>query len=272
MDADDRLIRSRYVGIYRAIAARSVRYLVVCVGATLLTALAVVVWLVPLLTPTFVTALPLPVAIAALLAVVFLAAGVIPTVLQLAITPRDLQRAFEAWNAFALLDKARWVRTAGKAPPTFRNPEAGLAWIAHHPLTDPLQRVRLLLWGGRFDDAAAELDRWPDNDEWPALRAQSVALRDFLQHGSSDLAEAEQATSRLPPDRADYVRLNLAIEAARNAHAAGKPWWPPLASARSEMKVVPRGASIGARVFSGLRTTAIVMVIGGAAGFIISFR
>jgi hypothetical protein len=140
VDADDRLIRSRYVGIYRAIAARSVRYLVVCVGATLLTALAVVVWLVPLLTPTFVTALPLPVAIAALLAVVFLAAGVIPTVLQLAITPRDLQRAFEAWNAFALLDKARWVRTAGKAPPTFRNPEAGLAWIAHHPLTDPLQR------------------------------------------------------------------------------------------------------------------------------------
>jgi hypothetical protein len=269
MNLDPKVLRSRYTGIYAALQWRSLRYTLVCTAVTIGAALVASLWLVPIVVPTALAALPLPVAIGALLGLLFVVVGVLPSLLQIAVTPKQERRAFEAWNAYALMDRQRWAATAGAVPRGFRTPERGLGWIERHPASDPLQRVRLLLWAGRLDEAAGELANWPETGSWPALREQVRAVAEHQRTGAADLSRAREATDALAPDD-DYARIGLAIEEARQLHAAGHRWWPPLAEVRERLRALPPGASIGARLLSGLRVSAVAIAIGAVAGVLLS--
>jgi hypothetical protein len=267
--------RRRYETVTRELYGRQVRYFGVCLAAVvLLTAVHLVVFL-PAVGPS-VASLPLPsIARTAILMVPFgVAVVVIPGLVQWLLTPREERAAFEALNTFALLDRERWLSSTGAHPRgPFRTPQAARTWIAAHPGVDPVQQARVLTWDGDFAAAGDVIARQPDDE--PIWRAHRLALRSQLEHVRDnarridllDTADTELEGAPPSPQR-DYASLSVALERARLDHAAGAPPWRPFARTRERLSMLPHGASTRDRWIAGMRTTAVLVVImGAAAGF-----
>jgi hypothetical protein len=194
------------------------------------------------------------VAVLSTLGVFVICVTVLPTLAQLVVSPRPWLRAVEALNAVALNDRARWVRAAGSVPRLFSRGHAR-RWIRNHPGVGGLGRIRLLVWTGDLN-AAAQV---------------AAGLPQATAKGRGDLSEARSVLAQMEsgPER-DEARLDLAVEEARLAHAAGDDWLVPLAAARAEVTALPRGATIRERFLAGLPSTIAIILIVGTISFVVN--
>jgi hypothetical protein len=166
-------------------------------------------------------------------------------------------------------------------PGPYRDHSATLArpqhWIDQHPTTDPLQKVRVLVWGGRYVEATDTIERLPsDSLIWRAHRVALTALVNFVRDDAREglgLQSAADELAMLPasPDR-DYAILSLAFERARLLHADRGPVFETLAQARDRLETLPLGASTNDRRIAGMRSMAPVIVVVALAAAFISLR
>ena len=260
--------RRRYEAIGWAIARRTFRSLGIFV-ATVAAVLAAYLFVVlPAIGPVVAT-IPLPEIARILIALLpfLLLIAVLPSYVVAWTTSADEKAGLETLTAHALLDRRRWISSTGTRPRMgFLTPGAAKAWIAKHPGIDPIQRARVLIWGGDYEDAEAVIARLPHDDAvWQAHRVALIALLRFVRDDDrlTDLlagAQAEVAALPASTDR-DYALLTLAFERARLDLAAGHPFVPGLARARETLGQLPEGASYGERMRSGMRSSAVLITV-----------
>lgn len=274
----DKAAERRYVAVVRHVYLRQLIYLAACwaaiAGIVAVQVLVVTPVLVPLLAGL---SLPIPITVILALLPVIIALIVVPGFVQVLATPRSERAAFEAISAYALLDRTRWLSSASAVPRAFRNARGAQVWVDQHPMTDPLQKVRVLVWGGRYAEATDIIERLPsDSPIWRAHRMGLTALVNFVRdddRAAPGLQSAADELAMLPasPDR-DYSILSLAFERARLLHADGGPVFQILAEARDRLETLPPGASTNDRRIAGMRSMAPAIVVVALAAAFISLR
>lgn len=274
----DKAAERRYVAVVRHVYFRQFIYLAACWAAVAGIVAVHVLVVTPVLVP-MLTSLSLPIPITVILALLPAVIGliVVPGFVQVLATPRSERAAFEALSAQALLDRARWLSSAGAVPRAFRNAREAQRWIDQHPTTDPLQKVRVLVWGGRYAEATDIIERLPsDSPIWRAHRVALTALVNFVRdddRAGPGLQSAADELAMLPasPDR-DYAILTLALERARLLHANRGPVFQILAGARDRLGTLPPGASTNDRRIAGMRSMAPIIVVVALAAALVSLR
>ena len=266
----DELPLKRYEAIYRAVGRRNLLTVGVCLVATGLACVAFIVLVVPVVIPALPGGVHPYVLLLVTMAIFLVGVTVLPTAAQLLLLPPRWLRAVEALNAVALNEHERWLRSSGHRAPRLISVGRARRWIQKNPGIGGIGRIRLLIWAGELNAAAqvaAGLPRTTAKQRFD--RALLQALIEFVATGRADLeaARAEMALIDTPQER-DEARLDLALEEARLALAAGDDWIAPLAAGRSAVTALPRGASLRERFLGSLPSTAAMILVVATIAFI----
>jgi len=254
--------QARYVGLFRTIRRRSLLGLGLCFAATGLLGIAYALWLARPLADAFLgTGLPRW-AVGGLTAALVLTIGLtLPNLAQLIVIHGETAAAIEAYNAWALSENER-MRELGIIVGPIRSVGQVLPTLSVRPEIRGSPRVRLLAWAGAIEPARVELAGMPTVSPADQFEvALLTSMVDFVETGNADLGQARAALGRVPTDEYDRARLNLALEAARLDHAAGRPWQTALAAARREI-TIPRGATFMGRLLTMWRAYAAIIGLG----------
>jgi hypothetical protein len=151
--------------------------------------------------------------------------------------PRIVARALEAYRWVARRAWLRWREITGDDVPG--TPARARAWLEAHPAsggTADQPRVELLVWIGEFDTARRVAQGLPSGTPWERFeRGLDIAFVDFVATTDGDLGPVRRALDDLPAAERRIGEAMLAVEAARQLAAAGRPFLGPLVAARDTL-------------------------------------
>jgi hypothetical protein len=178
----------------------------------------------------------------------------LPNAAQLLVIHGEKARAIETVNAFAYGEANDYTARTGRRVPTLLGIGAARRWLKQGHGYGTRLRTRLLVWIGELDAAAQVIAAMPTDSPADAFhRSLLRELLEFVATGRNDLAEPRALLASIPPGpERDHALASLAVEEARLEVDAGRDPMAPLAQARAQLTVLPKGASLRDRFVSSL--------------------